>query len=143
MMNIHFQLGTEPVIRPIPNAMRPPNALCRRMSVLLTLAGVHRNLDLPRESCRSKKPEHTNTHFSTMVPQREIVHDASAEQAFKDADEDSTHEATRQVESCALEHAGDGPPADTKSNPLHRVSNAISCRAIMATERTFEGGNTW
>jgi hypothetical protein len=60
-----------------------------------------------------------------MVPQREIVHDASAKQALKDADEDSAYEAARQVESCALKHAGDGPPADTKGNPLHRVSNVI------------------
>jgi hypothetical protein len=60
-----------------------------------------------------------------MIPQREIVDNPSPEQALKDADEDSAYKATRQVESCALKHAGDGPPADTKGNPLHRVSNVI------------------
>jgi hypothetical protein len=75
-----------------------------------------------------------------MVPQREIVYDASPEQALKDADEDSAYKAARQVKSCALKYAGDSPPADTKGDPLHRVSD-VTC-STMATERTFEGGNT-
>lgn len=67
MTNRSFQLWTELLMWPIPNAINPPKALYN-MSVFSLRYMYLRVVDLPSHCSRSKEPEDTNTHLGTVVP---------------------------------------------------------------------------
>ncbi len=60
--------------------------------VLLLDICIGKGKIIPCDGSRTEKPEDSNTHLVTMVPEREIINNASTEQTLKCPEEDSTHE---------------------------------------------------
>ncbi len=78
---------------------------------------------MPCNSRGPEEPEDADAELCPVVPEREVVDDAGAEEALKGAQEDAADELAGQVVGHTLQEARDGPAADAKGDPLrYRVS---------------------
>lgn len=71
-----------------------------------------------REGGGAQEPEDADAELVALVPEREVVHDACAKEAFEDADEDAAYEEGGERGGGVLEKGDCAEATDGECDPL-------------------------